>query len=526
MSAADGIAAPLRITAFRRIWAASLFSNLGTLIQGVGVAWAMTEMTSSADKVAQVQTALGLPVMLIAMLAGAIADVHDRRLVALSSLCIALCGAALLTLLALMGLLTPNLLLLLCFAVGCGMALMGPAWQSAVNEQVPPEAVPAAVALNGISFNMARSVGPAIGGLVLGLAGTMAVFALNALCYVPLIVALFLWKREAPRSRLPPEELRRAVLLGVRYIANSPPIMIVLLRSIVMALIGASILALMPLVARDLLDGGAGTFGLMFSAFGLGAVIGALNIAEVRSRMSGESAIRAAAMMIGLAFVVVAFSRGSIITAAALMVAGVGWTVSWTLFSIGVQLSAPRWVSGRALAAYQAAAAGGTAIGAWGWGHLANSAGVEVALFVSGLLMMASTLIGIWLRMPRVTTPREQDHVLEDPTVQLPLSGHSGPLVIEIEYRIAPYNARAFHDVMQEVQQTRQRNGAFGWSLARDIADPDLWTERYHFPTWHDYLRYRNRPTASERLLEQKAIDFHLGEGKLHVRRRLQRPFD
>jgi MFS family permease len=521
----DGILAPLRNSAFRRIWVASLFSNLGTLIQGVGVAWAMTEMTSSPDKVALVQTALGLPVMLISMLAGAIADVHDRRIVALSALGIALAGAIVLTALAVMGLLTPNLLLGLCFAVGCGMALMGPAWQSSASEQVPAEALPAAVALNGISFNIARSVGPAVGGIVVGIAGTMAAFALNALCYVPLMVALFLWERNTPRSRLPPEELRRAVVLGVRYIANSPLILIVLLRAIVVGLIGGSILALMPLVARDLLRGDAQTFGLMFSAFGLGAVLGALNIGKVRRRMSGERAVRVCALLMGGGFVVVGLSHWPFLTALALLIAGAGWTVSWTLFSIGVQLSAPRWVSGRALAAYQAAASGGTAIGAWGWGHLADAAGVEAAIVVSGVLMCASALIGVWLRMPRVSAQGEEPQLLEDPPVLLELEGGSGPLVVEIEYRVAPDRARAFHDVMQEVQLIRQRNGAYGWSLARDIAEPDVWTERYHFPTWHDYLRGRNRLTQAERMLEQLAIDFNIGSGRLRVRRRIQRPF-
>lgn len=521
----DGITAPLRHAIFRRIWLASLMSNLGILIQGVGVAWAMAQMTSSADKVALVQTALGLPVMLFSMLAGAVADVHDRRVVALASLGIALAGATVLTALAWLGLLTPNLLLTLCFASGCGTALMGPAWQSAVSEQVPAEALPAAVALNGISYNIARSIGPAIGGIVVAAAGTVAAFALNALSYLPLMVALFLWNRMADRSRLPPENLSGAVVLGVRYIINSPSIKIVLIRSMVTGVIGGAIIALMPLVARDLLHGGAGTYGIMLSAFGLGAVIGALNIPKVRKRMTGEAAIRACALSMGGAIAVVAVSREPVLAAAALVVAGAAWVMMWTLFNIGVQLSAPGWVAGRSLAAYQAAAWGGVAVGSWGWGHLTNAAGVEMALLVSAALMLGSPLIGLWLRMPRIGARGEEAKVLEDPEVRLPLTGQSGPLVVEIEYRVTEENARAFHDVMQEVQLSRQRNGAYGWSIARDIAAPELWTERYHCRTWHDYLRHRNRPTQSERVLQQQAIDFHVGPGKVRVRRMLERPF-
>jgi MFS family permease len=524
--ATDGIAAPLRHAVFRRIWLASLVSNLGILIQGVGAAWAMTQMTSSADKVALVQTALMLPIMLIAMPAGAIADMHDRRIVALISLGIALVGATVLTVLAWFGLVTPNILLALCFVVGSGMALFGPAWQASVSEQVPTETLPAAVALNGISYNIARSFGPAIGGIVVATAGAVAAFAVNAALYLPLMVVLFLWNRAHEPSRLPRERLNRAIVSGVRYIANSPSIRIVLIRTLVTGIIGGSVSALMPLVARDLLHGGAQTYGIMLGAFGMGAVFGALNIGEVRRRMSGEAAVRACAISMAGAIAAVALSTNAVLTAVALVLAGAVWMLAVALFNIGVQLSAPRWVAGRSLAAFQASIAGGIAVGSWGWGHLTDLAGVETALLVSAGLMLLSPLLGIWLRMPRVGARNEDaTEFLADPEVQLSLTGRSGPLVVEIEYRVAQDNARAFHNVMQEVQLSRQRNGAYGWSIARDIGDPELWTERYHCPTWFDYLRQRNRATQSERALHQRAIDFHLGPEPIRVRRMLERPF-
>src|SRR5882762_5746866 len=519
------ITAPLRHSVFRRIWLASLLSNLGLLIQGVGAAWAMTQMTSSADKVALVQTALMLPIMLISMPAGAIADMYDRRIVALVSLGIALVGATVLTVLAWFGLVTPNVLLAFCFIVGSGMALFGPAWQASVSEQVPAETLPSAVALNGISYNIARSLGPAIGGIVVATSGAMAAFATNAVLYLPLVVVLFLWNRVSEPSRLPRERLNRAIVSGVRYIANSPSIRIVLFRTLVTGLIGGSISALMPLVARDLLHGGAQTYGIMLGAFGVGAVIGALNIAEVRKRMSGEAAVRACTLALAGAIAAVALSRQPVLTAAALVVAGAVWMLAVALFNIGVQLSAPRWVAGRSLAAFQASIAGGIAIGSWGWGHLTDAAGVEMALLVSGGLMMLLPLLGWLLPMPRVGGRNEDAEVLADPEVQLALTGRSGPLVVEIEYRVAQDNARAFHNVMQDVQLSRQRNGAYGWSIARDIADPELWTERYHCPTWLDYLRQRNRSTQSERALHQRAMAFHIGIDPVRVRRMLERPF-
>ena len=520
------ITAPLRHAVFRRIWLASLLSNLGLLIQGVGAAWAMTQMTSSADKVALVQTALMLPIMLISMPAGAIADMHDRRVVAMVALAISLVGATALTVLAWHNLVTPNILLVFCFIVGTGMALMGPAWQSSVSEQVPPETLPAAVALNGISYNIARSFGPAIGGIVVATAGAVAAFAANALLYLPLLVVLFLWKRVSEPSRLPRERLNRAMVSGVRYITNSPSIKIVLTRTLVTGIIGGSVSALMPLIARDLLHGGAQLYGIMLGAFGMGAVIGALNIGEVRKRLSGEAAIRACTLSMAGAIVAIALSKEPVLTAAALVVAGAVWMLAVALFNIGVQLSAPRWVAGRSLAAFQAAIAGGIAVGSWGWGYLTDHVGVEIALLVSAGLMALSPLLGIWLRMPPVGARNEvATELLADPEVQLQLTGRSGPLVVEIEYRVAQDNARAFHNVMQEVQLSRQRNGAYGWSIARDIADPELWTERYHCPTWLDYLRQRNRATLAERELQQQAIAFHLGPEPIRVRRMLERPF-
>lgn len=521
----DSIIAPLRFATFRHIWLSSLLFNLGVMIRNVGAAWAMTELTSSADKVALVQTALALPVMLISLPAGAIADMYDRRAVTLVAIAISLCGAAGLTALEWQGLTTPDLLLMFCLLIGSGAALMGPAWLSSINEQVPAEALPAAVTLTGISFNIARSIGPAIGGIVVAAAGAMAAFAFNALLYLPLILAVIFWKRAAEPSRLPRERLTRAMTAGVRYITNSPSIKIVLTRSMVTAAIGGSIVALMPLVARDLLHGGAQTYGIMLGAFGLGAVVGALCIGQVRRRMSGEAAVRACALSMAGAIAAIALSREPVITTTALILAGAMWTMSFTLFDIGVQLSAPRWVAGRSLAVYQASYAAGIAVGSWGWGRLTDTAGIETALLASAALMLVSALLGLWLPMPRISERSEEADILADPEVRLPLTNRSGPLVVEIEYRVASQDARAFHNVMQDVQLCRQRNGAYDWSIARDIADPEFWTERYHCPTWLDYLRQRRRWTRSERAVEHKAAAFHIGPEPVRVRRMLERPF-
>ena len=306
---ARGIFSPLRHAVFRRIWTASLLSNLGILVLGVGAAWTMTQISSSTDMVALVQTSLMLPVALVSTPAGAIADMFDRRIVGLVALSIALAGSISLSALAWLGVVTPALLLVSCFIIGSGMALFGPAWQASVSEQVPAEALPSAVALNGISYNIARSFGPAIGGIIVASAGAVAAFATNALLYLPLLIVLFLWRRVKEPSRLPPERMARAVISGVRYIVHSPPIRIVLGRTLVTGIAGGSVSALMPIVTRDLLHGGAQTYGVMLGAFGMGAVIGALNISTLRGRLGDEVSIRLCMIVMGVCVAVVAISR-------------------------------------------------------------------------------------------------------------------------------------------------------------------------------------------------------------------------
>lgn len=520
------MAAPLRSAIFRRIWLASLLSHLGLFILGVGASWAMTQMTRSAELVALVQTALMLPIMLFSLAAGALADMHDRRVVGMVALSTALAGAAALSVIARVGLIDPATLLAFCFIIGTGMALFGPAWQASVSEQVPPETLPAAIALNSISYNIARSFGPALGGLIVSMAGAVGAFVCNAALYLPLLVVLWMWRRRTEPSRLPPERLRRAIVSGVRYVVHSPAIRVVLARTLLTGLIGGSVMALMPLIARDLLGGNAQTFGIMLGAFGVGAVVGALNIPRIRARLGAEPSVRLCALLMGTAMAVAALSRNPFLTAPALIVAGAAWMVAVALFNIGVQLSAPRWVEGRALATFQAAIAGGVALGAWFWGRVAQAWGVDAALLLSGVAMAASALLGLWLAMPSLAKTKDDPaEAIADPEVRLALTARSGPIVVEIEYRVDPAKARAFYGIMQRVQLTRQRNGAYGWSIARELADPELWIERYHCPTWLDYLRQRNRATQSERGLQEDAEAFHRGPGPVRIRRMLERPF-
>jgi MFS family permease len=313
---------------------------------------------------------------------------------------------------------------------------------------------------------------------------------------------------------------------GWRYTLHSPAIKIAIVRCAIFGFAGGSLAGLLPLVAKNMLGGGAQTYGLLLGAFGVGAVIGAFAVPQMQRSFKSEVAIRTCTLMIGVGIVAVSFSHSLPLSVIALIVAGSGWTTSLGLFNIGVQFSAPRWVAGRALAFFQTAVAGGAAVGAWGWGHLADVTNVEFALLVSGIAMLASTLLGIWLRMPDVSRAGfDPAEALADPEVRLQLTARSGPIVIEIEYRVAPDRAREFYGLMLQVQLSRQRNGAYGWSIARDIANDELWTERYHCPTWMDYLRMRSRSTIGDRELYARVDGFHLGSEPVRVHRMLERPF-
>lgn len=519
--------APLGFAKFRNIWLASIFSNLGFLIQSVGAAWAMTELTSRATMVALVQTATMLPVLLIALPAGAIADMYETRMVGISAISLSLTGVAGLLAQALFGSFSEFGLLASCVMVGSGMALFTPVWMASVVDRVPPEALPAGVALNSMSYNLARSVGPAIGGVLVAALGTAAAFAASTLFYLPMLALLAVSKPSKAASRLPPEQLRRALITGARYIMHSPSLWTTIVRATVFGLMGGSVIGLLPLVARELLGTNADMFGTLLGAYGIGAVLGTFLVSHLRKWMTPEAILRTAALALSCSIAIVAISRNELVTTAALVACGASWILSTNTFNIGIQVAAPRWVAGRALATFQAGLWGGSAMGSWGWGLIADKTSVETAILASAGGALLAAALGLRWKLHAPTGGKGlQPEDSPDPDVKVPITGRSGPVVLQVEYWIREDLGQQFYDLMQEIEHSRKRNGAYDWSLARDLVDPELWIERYHCPTWHDYLRHRNRLTTEERALQEKARDFFLEGKTAHIRRLLQRPFE
>lgn len=518
--------APLREQTFRAIWSASVLANIGQLILGVGAAWEMTRLNAPASMVALVQAAMMLPLVLISVPAGAIADMFDRRKIALFALAFAALSAATLTVLSAAGLAAPWVMLAFCSLIGAGVALYSPAWQASVIEQVKAEHLPAAVALGSISYNLARSFGPAIGGLIVLALGATGAFAVNALFYLPLLAAFFFWRRESPPTRLPPERIDRAIVSGARYAIFAPPVRTAIVRAFAFGLASAAGAALPPLIARDLLQGDAGIYGLLLGASGVGAVAGALLSGRLRERLQAEQVMRLCAIVGALALACIGLSHNPLVTGALFLISGAANMVAITLLNVVVQLSAPRWVTARALAMFGSALAGGIALGAWFWGGVAGAWGVDSALIASGAALALTPLLGLLAPLPNVSLTEVQ--VVDfggDPEVVLAVTNRSGPVVVEIDYRVDPEDARSFYNVMLRLQRVRQKNGAFDWSIARDLTDLSLWTERYHFPTWGDYLRHRSHFTEADREVQDAANAFHGESETPRVRRRLERPF-
>ncbi len=495
----ETVTSPFSVPIFRAIWLASMSSNFGGLVQAVGASWLMTSLTDSPQQVALVQTSVALPIMLFSLMAGAVADNLDRRRVMLCAQFFMISISVLLALFAWNDWLTPWGLLAFTFAIGCGTALNNPAWQASVGDMVPRSALPGAVAMNSMGFNIARSVGPAIGGAIVATAGAAGAFITNALSYVALIVVLLRWKPEVRPRSLPRERIGTAMAAGLRYVTMSPNIRIVLVRGCIFGAAAAALPALLPIVARDLISGGPLTYGILLGAFGVGAVGGALSTGRLRARLTTEQIVRVASVALVLGAVGTGLGRTPLLTVPALMLAGSGWVLALSTFNVTVQLSTPRWVVGRALSLYQMATFGGMASGAWGFGLIAEYTGVMTALFAAAGLQAAGGLLGLILPLPSSgSDDLEPLGRFREPQTAVPIHFRSGPIVVTIEHRIAEADVPRFKQAMNERRRISRRDGARGWTLLRDLSDVALWIERYHFPTWLEYVRDNQRRTRSD----------------------------
>ena len=524
MAERASVLAPFRHETFRLLWLATLVSNLGGLVQSVGAGWMMTTLTDSYNMIALVQASTTLPIMVFSIAAGALADNFDRRIVMLIAQVGMMVVSVALAVMAFLGWLNPWLLLSFTFLIGCGTALFNPSWQASMGDIVPRSDLPGAVTLNAMGFNMMRSVGPAVGGLIVALAGAAAAFSVNAISYVPLIVALGRWKPERAVSRLPRENFGSAMWAGIRYVSLSPNLTTVLLRGFLFGFGAVAVLALLPSVASEYVGGGALVYGTLLGSFGLGAIGGAFVNGRIRERYSNEVIVRVACIGFALSCVALGFSRDPVLSHFVLVPAGACWVLALSLFNVSIQLSAPRWVVGRALSLYQTATFGGMAGGSWVWGLSADAVGPDWALAMAGWVLLACAVVGLRLPLAQFNS-RDLNplNTFNEPVLKLDLRPRSGPIMIMVDYRIAQGDIVKFLALMADRRRIRIRDGARQWGLLRDLEQPDLWVESYHVPTWIDYVRHNMRRTKADADNTDQLRALHRGDGPPVVHRMIER---
>jgi MFS family permease len=509
---------------FRSLWIAALSSNFGGLVQAVGAAWLMTTLSNSQSMVALVQGSVALPIMIFSLLAGVFADNFDRRRVMLIAQGFMFGVSVVLTVMALNGWLTPWVLLGFTFLIGCGTALHNPSWQATMGDIVSREELPAAVSLNSMGFNLMRCVGPAVGGVIVALAGAAAAFAINALSYIAIILALLRWQAPPRDTRLPREPMGAAFSAGLRYVAMSPNLLRVILRGFWFGLAGIALLALLPVVVRETLEGSAVEYGIMLGCFGLGAVGGALLNARLRARLSNEAIARASFVGFGCASLVLGLNTYDLLSGAVLLVAGACWVLALSMFNVTIQLSTPRWVVGRALALYQTGTFGGMTAGSLIWGLLADRTSPGLAMTLAAVLLMIGALAGVRLPLPEFAGLNlDPLGRFKEPALRFDLNYRSGPVLVMVDYQIAQKDVPEFLSVMSQRRRVRIRDGAQQWALLRDLEHPEHWSESYHVPTWGEYVRHNERRTQADGALFDRLLSLHRGEGSPVVNRMIER---
>jgi MFS family permease/quinol monooxygenase YgiN len=497
---------------FRALWTANLASNVGTWMQSVGAAWLMTSLTPSSAMVALVQTATSLPVFLVGLPAGALADIVDRRRLLVVTQTWMLASAAILGALTLAGAITPWTLLVLTFVLGLGAALNMPAWQASMPELVPRAELPAALALNGISINIARAIGPALGGLIIAAVGTGGVFLLNAASFVGVVVVLVRWRRAHSPSLMPAERFAGAIRAGARYVRYAPRFRAVLVRTWVFIVCGSALWALLPLVARRELGLGAPGYGVLLGCIGTGAVLGATVLPRIRDAVSADVLVNGATALFALAVATPVLTRIVPLVAAAMVVGGMGWIALMSSFNTAAQMALPSWVRARGVAMYLLVFQGGLAAGSAIWGALAVRTSDGVALLAAALALVAGTAASLRWRLTRERQPdlTPSMHWPEPDLVAIP-EADEGPVLVTVEYRVDPERAREFARATRRLAQARRRSGAMRWGLFRDAADPKRFVETFLVESWAEHLRQHERVTVSDRAAQDRVRAFHEG---------------
>ncbi len=502
---------PLQHPAFLVLWTATVVSNIGTWMHDVAAGWLMTSLAPSPLMVALVQVATTLPVFIFAIPAGALADIVDRRRLLISVMSALAVLAALLGGLAQMGVVTPWVLLTFTFLAGIGTALVAPAWQAIVPQLVPNRDLQAAIALNSVGINLSRAVGPAVGGLLIASVTMSAPFFLNALSFLGVIAALWWWRPPArhPGHSLPAERLLGAIRSGLRYARQSKPLQATLIRALAFFLFASAYWALLPLIARQLLQGGPTLYGLLLACVGAGAVSGAFFLPTLKTKLGPDKLVALATL--GTALTLTVFSLVAVPAIAALVcgLAGASWIAVLSSLNASAQTALPEWVRARGLSIFIMVFFGTMTGGSFVWGQMANWIGIPPTLLIAaGAGVIAITLTWPWKLMQGTEMNLMPSMHWPEPLVAMETVPDRGPVMITVEYHIDPAARTAFLDALGKLGQSRRRDGAYTWDVFEDMAQPERFIETFRLESWAEHLRQHERVTHTDKAMQEAVHRF------------------
>ena len=499
---------PLGQPTFRALWLAILVGNIGTWVHDVAAAWIMAETTDSPLMVAAVQSATTLPVVVLAIVAGTLADIVDRRRYLIVAQLWMLLVASTLAILAHLDALGPWTLIALTFALGIGAAMAMPAQQATTPELVPKPMLGPAVALGSLSMNIARAIGPALGGLIVAQAGIAWAFAVNALTFLGVAVVLWRWRRAPTASVLPPETFGVALRAGLRYASRASVLQAVLVKAAWFFTFASALTALLPIVVKQDLQASAGTYGLLLGCIGAGAIGGALLLPGLRARMDADRMVLWATLAYAGCILAFALLRWMPLLYGIALLAGLAWIAVLSSLQIAAQTAVPAWVRARALSLYIVVFSGGMAAGSLGWGWLAQHAGTPRALLVAAVGTVVAAIAGARFRLGEAArvnvTPSGH---WPQPVVSADLHDDRGPVLVTIEYRVDPARRQDFLHRLQPLGHARRRNGALQWGVAEDSTQPGVYLEYFVDASWREHLRQHERVTEDERILQDAVLE-------------------
>lgn len=509
----ENLARPLFNAVFRGIWIAILASNIAGWFHDVAAQWLMTSLSPSPFAVSLVETMSDLPVFLLSIAAGALADVIDRRRFLIGAQVWMMCAAAGLGVLTLLGHVSPVVLLVMTFLLASGDAMSGPAWQAALPELVPHTQLRAAVTLSSISINIARVIGPAVGGVIISFSGTASAFLLNAVSFAGVVFVVWRWKRPVKQSGLPSERFLGAMRAGVRYVRYSPPLRAVLVRTGVFMVGASATWALLPVIARRDLGLGPIGYGALMACLGGGALVGALSMQRIARMMPTHVMMFGATALYAASSATVGLVKVLPLVCIALGLGGIGWVIVVSNLNVAAQAATPRWVRARAMSVFLLVLYGGLSGGSILWGSVASRSNTPTAMLWAAGALVIGLLAGIRYRLPREQTMDLSPAQHWAPAVVAGEPGpDDGPVLITVEYRIDPARRAEFVSALHNMRLERLRDGAFHWGLFSDLAEPDKFMETFLVESWNEHVRQHHRVTIADQTIEGQVRALLVGD--------------